>query len=65
MSSRNEHSCPWCAGPADLVKGVYLEALYPDSLMCRACGRRTLHCTCQRPTGTPMTEAELRWAWGK
>lgn len=44
----NEQTCAWCAGPADVARGVYLERLYPGGLFCRACGRRTLHCTCER-----------------
>jgi hypothetical protein len=55
----NQHSCPWCAGPAEPAEGVYLGLLYPDSLMCRTCGRRTLYCSCDRPKAE-IPESEAR-----
>jgi hypothetical protein len=37
------------------VEGVFLVAVYAGESFCSGCGRRTLHCTCERVRGLPVS----------
>jgi len=40
--------CATCGRAAERLLGVFLERLYPNQTACTGCGRRQVHCTCER-----------------
>jgi hypothetical protein len=54
VSGGSKPACSTCGRPADRAAGTFLVYLYAEETFCSGCGRRSLHCTCQRARGLPV-----------